>query len=319
MKEGEVINIPITSNLKSLAVIPYVLDKETNYPLVFFYNIMGYETKVEVGNANANLVVASSTNAKAHYRLNPANANTKDWTWTMIDRTVTRAAGDQNELLSISSTERSNDEFIVTLKSNKSLSGLAKDALFKEHAIAALQGTNKETSEVITSDYVKVSSKDLKDFSIITGYDLATDQIFELPRAGEQALSSYESRPADVKMVYTESLDLNTLVKTWAKEVQGPTNIPSMVDDMVDEGELTYEFTLPSKYELGGNKTNQQEFVTLDGSVLKVNTEKWPNGTGAIGTTPIVEVATIINGKIITTGVLKVAIVKEDAVENQIT
>lgn len=315
MEEGQVVYIPITSNLKSLAVIPYVLDKETNYPLVFFYNIMGYETKVEVGNANANLVVASSTNAKAHYRLNPANANTKDWTWTMIDRTVTRAAGDQNELLSISSTERSNDEFIVTLKSNKSLSGLAKDALFKEHAIAALQGTNKETSEVITSDYVKVSSKDLKDFSIITGYDLATDQIFELPRAGEQALSSYESRPADVKMVYTESLDLNTLVKTWAKEVQGPTNIPSMVDDMVDEGELTYEFTLPSKYELGGNKTNQQEFVTLDGSVLKVNTEKWPNGTGAIGTTPIVEVATIINGKIITTGVLKVAIVKEDAVE----
>ncbi|EDV00633.1 DUF4988 domain-containing protein [Phocaeicola coprocola DSM 17136] len=311
MEEGQVINIPITSNLKSLAVIPYVLDKETNYPLVFFYNIMGYETKAEVGNANAKLVVASSTNAKAHYRLNPANANTKEWDWTMIDRTVTRAAGDENELLSIVSTERDNDEFIVSLKSNKSLDDLANEALFKEHAIAALQGTNKETAEVMTSDYIKVSSKDLKEFSIITGYDLVQNEVFELPRAGEQELDSYKDREADAQFIYTESIDLNTLIKTWAKEVQGPTNIPTMVDDMVAEGELTYQFSLPAEYKLGDNETNQQDFVTLEGSILKVNTEKWPNGTGAIGTTPIVEIVAVVNNKIVATGVIKVAVVKE--------
>lgn len=106
MAEGEVISIPITSDLKSLAVIPYALDKETNYPLVFFYNIMGYTADFTEGNAAVDLSVATSTNAKAHYRVNPANANVQDWTWNMIDRVVTRAEGDKNELLSVIGTEK---------------------------------------------------------------------------------------------------------------------------------------------------------------------------------------------------------------------
>ena len=321
MAEGEVISIPITSDLKSLAVIPYQLDKETNYPLVFFYNIMGYTSDFEDGNASVDISVAASTNAQAHYRLNPANANTQDWTWSMIDRVVTRAEGDQNELLSVVSTEKQNDELIVTLASNKSLEDLNEGQdfngnYFKEHAIAALQGTNKETSEVITSDYIKVSSKDLKDFSIITGYDMATEEVFELPKAGEEDTDEFKNNHnADAQLIYTESLDLEPLVQTWAKEVVSPTNIPAMVDDMVDEGVLTYEFILPATYELGANKTNQQDFVTLEGSVLKVNAEKYPNGTAAIGTTPVVWVRAIINNKTIATGVMKVAVVKEASVE----
>lgn len=311
MEEDQVIYIPITSNLKSLAAIPYVLDDETKYPMVFFYSIMG----LDVEGGSSELTFAASTDAKAHYRLNPANANTQDWDWTMIDRTVvTRAAGDQNSLLSIKSTVRENDEFIVTLESNKSLEDL-KTENYKVHAIAALQGTNKETAEVMTSDYVKVSSKDLTKFSIITGYNLATDKYFALPKVG-QALEdpSFEKKEADVKMLYTESLDLNTVVKTWAEEVQ-LTSLPAMLDDMLDKGELTYEFKLPEVYKIGTNETNQQDFVTLDGSILKVDSEKWPNGTGAIGTTPIVEVYAIVNGKLITTGVLKVAIVEKEVVE----
>lgn len=315
MEEDQVIYIPITSNLKSLAAIPYVLDDETKYPMVFFYSIMG----LDVEGGSSELTFAASTDAKAHYRLNPANANTQDWDWTMIDRTVvTRAAGDQNSLLSIKSTVRENDEFIVTLESNKSLEDL-KTENYKVHAIAALQGTNKETAEVMTSDYVKVSSKDLTKFSIITGYNLATDtdpiEYFALPKVG-QALEdpSFEEKEADVKMLYTESLDLNTVVKTWAEEVQ-LTSLPAMLDDMLDKGELTYEFKLPEVYKIGTNETNQQDFVTLDGSILKVDSEKWPNGTGAIGTTPIVEVYAIVNGKLITTGVLKVAIVEKEVVE----
>lgn len=316
----EAIRIDITSDLKSLAVIPYVLDKETNYPLAFFYNIMGSDVtfgdiaKGE-GNANVNISVATSTNAKAHYRLNPANANTQDWTWSMIDRVVARAAGDNNELLTVANTEKKDGELIVTLKSNKSLEGLADEALFKEHAIAALQGTNKDTKEVITSDYIKVSSKDLKLFSIITGYDQVTGDVFKLPLAGEEVNPSYESRIPDFKFVYTESLDLNPLIKTWAEEVVSAANIPAMVDDMVDAGELKYEFTLPAEYKLGGNQTNQQDFVSLEGSVLKVNANKYPNGTGAIGGTPIVWVRALVNNKTIATAVIKVVILKEDQSE----
>lgn len=326
MAEGEVISIPITSDLKSLAVIPYALDKETNYPLVFFYNIMGYTADFTEGNAAVDLSVATSTNAKAHYRVNPANANVQDWTWNMIDRVVTRAEGDKNELLSVIGTEKVNDELIVTLKSNQSLEDLKEGTYFngdsfKEHAIAALQGTNKETAEVITSDYVKVTSKDLKDFSIITGYDAENEEVFELMKAGDEDFKKdeFESRQPDMKMVYNGSLDLSTLVKTWAKELTGmlntPTHVPVMVDDMVNEGELTYEFTLPAEYLKGANKTNQQDFVTLDGSVLKVNSAKYPNGRSTIGTTPIVWIRAIVNGKTIASGVMKIIITDEEAVE----
>lgn len=325
MEEGQVIYIPITSNLKSLAVIPYILDEDTKYPMAFFYNIMGYETKAEVGDATAKYVVASNTNAKVHYRLNPANANTQDWEWSMIDRTIatvspaeaTRAAGDKSELLSIKSTTRENDEFIVTLKSNKSLEDLRNDIL-EEHAIAALQGTNKKTAEVMTSDYVKVSSADLKNFTVITGHD--DMKVFELPTVYDlyEDVNSIKGRTPDTRMLYTGSLDLNTIVRTEATDLRND-NIspitPTLVEDLVDEGELTYEYSLPKEFLLGNNQTNQQDFVTLDGSILKVNTEKWPNGTGAIGTTPIVEVYALVNGKVIASGVLKVAIVEKDAVD----
>lgn len=325
MEKDQVIYIPITSNLKSLAVIPYILDEDTKYPMAFFYNIMGYETKAEVGDATAKYVVASSTNAKVHYRLNPANANTQDWEWSMIDRTIatvspaeaTRAAGDKSELLSIKSTTRENDEFIVTLKSNKSLEDLRNDIL-EEHAIAALQGTNKKTAEVMTSDYVKVSSADLKNFTVITGHD--DMKVFELPTVYDlyEDVNSIKGRTPDTRMLYTGSLDLNTIVRTEATDLRND-NIspitPTLVEDLVDEGELTYEYSLPKEFLLGNNQTNQQDFVTLDGSILKVNTEKWPNGTGAIGTTPIVEVYALVNGKVIASGVLKVAIVEKDAVD----
>lgn len=302
MEEGQVIAIPITSDLKSLAVIPYVLDSKTNLPLVYFYNIMGYESKVEVGNVTADRTVASSTKAKAHFRLNPANADVKAWDWNMINRTVqVRAAGDANDLLSIASYERSNDELIVSLKSNKSLADL--DQFTNERAIAALQGVNKETNEVITSDYLRVDSKDLYNFSIISTRSLK-------PNKYATTIEGLDDKE-DLEMVYTESIDLKDYVKTWAEDINPGINPITCIEDIVDEGELTYEFILPETYNKGGNQTNQQKFVTLEGSVLKVNTKDWPNGTGAIGTTPIVEVVAVVNNKVVSAAIIRVSIVEK--------
>ena len=302
MEEGQVIAIPITSDLKSLAVIPYVWDKEMDLPLVYFYNIMGYESKVEVGNITADRTVASSTKAKAHFRLNPANADVKAWDWSMINRTVeVRAAGDANDLLSIASYERSNDELIVSLKSNKSLADL--DQFTNERAIAALQGVNKETSEVITSDYLRVDSENLYNFSIISTRSLK-------PNKYATTIEGLDDKE-DLEMVYTESIDLKDYVKTWAEDINPGINPITCIEDIVDEGELTYEFILPETYNKGENQTNQQKFVTLEGSVLKVNTKDWPNGTGAIGTTPIVEVVAVVNNKVVSAAVIRVSIVEK--------
>lgn len=312
MEEGQVIAIPITSDLKSLAVIPYVWDKEMSLPVASFYNVMGYNTKAEVGSATAERVVASSTKAKAHFRLNPANADVKAWDWSMINRTVeVRAAGDANDLLSIASYERSNDELIVSLKSNKSLDETL-NPFVNERAIAALQGVNKETNEVITSDYLKVTCEDLTKFSIINPTYLP---IKTVQYARETADLKKEN---DLQMIYTDSIDLSEYVATWAEEVYSNIKPVTLLDEILDEGEVTYQYIRPAKYTIGSNNTNQQEFVTLEGSVLKVNTEKWPNLTGAIGGTPIVEVVAVVNDKIINTAIIRVAIVEEAAVKKPV-
>lgn len=302
MGKDETIAINITADLKSLAAIPYVWDKEMDLPVVSFYNIYVPERKV----------VATSTNAKAHFRLNPANADVKAWDWSMINRTVqVRAAGDMSDLLSIANTEKSGDELIVTLKSNKSLADL--DQFLNERAIAALQGTNKETAEVITSDYIKVESADLTEFSIVNST--------YLPKiVDEYALTAEEAKTseADIQMVYTESLDLNDFVATWAKEINTEINRIATVEGITDEGELTYQFSLPEEFLLGDNETNQQKFVALDGSILKVNSDNYPNGTGAIGGTPIVVVRALVNNYCIATAIIKVEIVKEGQVEKPV-
>lgn len=135
MQEGEVLVIETWGELKSLAVIPYAIDKETSMPVVSFYNI------VKDGD------VLESTDATAHFRLNPNNANIEGWEWSIIDRkVVTRAEGDNvNDLLAISEVSRGDGEMIVSLKSKKSIADLNAD----EIAIFALNGTN--TAMVTTS------------------------------------------------------------------------------------------------------------------------------------------------------------------------
>lgn len=300
MEDGEIISIPITSNLKSLAAIPYVWDKEMDLPVAGFYNIMSKAGEV-----------ATSTKAKAHFRLNPANADVKAWEWSMINRVVeVRAAGDQNDLLTIVSSERSDDdELIVTLKSNKSLSDL--NPFVNERAIAALQGVNKETGEKITSDYIKIECEDLTDFSIVNPNVLPLKTVeYAVTVDGLKAEN-------DIQMVYTESVDLNEWVATWAKELNTSILPIAILDDIVDEGELTYEFVAPDSYLGNDGITNQQDFVVVENGVVSVNNQKYPNGEAAIGRTPIVEVIAKVNGKVIASAYIRLSITREAQVPQE--
>lgn len=326
MKEGEVFVIDITSALKSLAVIPYVIDRESGLPVASFYNIMGYtpsdEFPVEYG-------VATSADAQIHYRLNPSNANVNEWNWSMIDRIAvinnTRADGDQNELLTIKeysySHDGSNGELTVTLRSNKSLADLSgtqtATGYAQEIAIAALQATNKkQTNAIITSDYVKVSCRDLSKFSIINPSELPINYDNAYAKVDEDFKDEM-----DLHMAYTGSLNLNEWVATLSDELTAEReNIegiaPSFVllEDLLNEGEVTYKFTLPEKYmSEGDNTTNQQDFVTLsEDGVLSVDKTKYPNGTAAIGRTPIVSVYAMVNGKVVASAWIRVVITREE-------
>lgn len=284
MQEGEVVLIETWGELKSLAVIPYVIDKETSMPVVSFYNIMKDGTVLE------------STDAIAHFRLNPNNANIKDWEWSIIDRkAVTRAEGDNvNDLLNISDITRADGEMIVSLKSKKSISDLNAD----EIAIFALNGTNTANGNNIASDYAKVTSEDLTNFSIINPTEEVPEFVFDA--ANEYPTDIDDIKETDANLVYTESIDLKTLVWTWAKDAPNTTLESLNIDG------LTYEFSKPEEY-LGSDKTtNQQEFVNLDGSVVTVNNY----ATAAIGRTPIFLAKALVNGTVVATGYIKLDIVE---------
>ena len=285
MQEGEVLVIETWGELKSLAVIPYAIDKETSMPVVSFYNI------VKDGD------VLESTDATAHFRLNPNNAKIEGWEWSIIDRkVVTRAEGDNvNDLLAISKVFRGDGEMIVSLKSKKSIADLNAD----EIAIFALNGTNTANGNNIASDYAKVTSKDLKNFAIINPTE-APEFIFDA--ANEYPTDVKNIKETDANLVYTESIDLKTLVWTWAKDALAPN---ATLENLNIDG-LTYEFSKPEEYLGSDGTTNQQEFVNLDGSIVTVNDYT----TAAIGRTPIFLAKALVNGTVVATGYIKLDIVE---------
>lgn len=293
MQEGEVLVIETWGELKSLAVIPYTIDKESGLPVVSFYNI------VKDGD------VLESTDATAHFRLNPNNANIEGWEWSIIDRkAVVRAEGDNvNDLLAINEYYRADGEMVVSLKSKKSIADLNKD----EIAIFALNGTNTANGNNIASDYAKVTSKDLKDFAIINPTE-APEFVFD---AANQYPTTIEDIDAttDADLVYTESIDLNTLVWTWAKDALAPN---TTLENLNIDG-LTYEFSKPEEYLGSDETTNQQEFVNLDGSIVTVNDYT----TAAIGRTPIFLAKALVNGTVVATGYIKLDIVESAPAEDK--
>lgn len=293
--EGEVLVIETWGELKSLAVIPYVIDKETSMPVVSFYNI------VKDGD------VLESTDATAHFRLNPNNANIKVWEWSIIDRkVVTRAEGDNvNDLLAISEVSRGDGEMIVSLKSKKSIADLNAD----EIAIFALNGTNTANGNNIASDYAKVTSEDLTNFAIVNaslGHEYAFTNPYPTEKPAEPAEDPKTAR-LDAQLVYSdpEGIDLKDLVWTWAKDLNAGTSVGVTLEDLNIDG-LTYEFSKPEKYLGSDGTTNQQEFVNLDGSIVTVNDYT----TAAIGRTPIFLVKALVNGTVVATGYIKLEIVK---------
>lgn len=292
MQEGEVVLIETWGELKSLAVIPYVIDKETSMPVVSFYNIMKDGTVLE------------STDATAHFRLNPNNANIKDWEWSIIDRkAVTRAEGDNvNDLLNISDITRADGEMIVSLKSKKSISDLNED----EIAIFALNGTNTANGNNIASDYAKVTSEDLTDFAIVNeSMPREFVTIYVYPTTKPNVLTDRN----DAELVYTGSIDLNTLAWTWVKDIDSFHDV--MLEDLDIDG-LTYEFSKPEEYLGSDGVTNQQDFVELSGSIVTVKN----NATAAIGRTPIFLAKALVNGTVVATGYIKLDIVESAPAED---
>lgn len=291
---GQNIEIEMYAELKSLAVIPEVIDEESKLPVVNFYNLM------------KDGKVVGSTNAVARYRLNPSNANVSEdlMAWSLIDRvastTGSRAVGDNtNSLISIYGTpERKADELYVTMQSNKTWESVGGDM-----PIVALKATNKYNEEEIVSDYLTVGIENLNRFSIVNL--IPTDTVFDATRSPMFKLRANRPDPddfSDFQLNADQSLDLNEIVNTLAEELNVTT-----LEYLKVKG-LTYRFSKPDKYTPHGDNTNQQEFIVLDeNGVVTPNMEKF--GQGVIGRTPIIYVEAVVNDVTLAAGYLKISIV----------
>ena len=294
--ENKMVTIKLYDKLVSLALIPDVISTQLGMPVIDFYSIKKKNDKND-------WVLVQANTAKATYRLNPSNADVKDVTWKFINRTVqTRAAGDYSNLLEIiGEPEIGTGTRTFEVRANGLLSEMLGN---NQEAIVALEATVPYlNNQQIVSNYAAVKQVDLKDFGILikNQYDpeVATipyyeDNIDDVPL-------TYE---ATYDLVYTESVDLNTLVETWEKtELEGN----------IENYGFTPTYTFSEVKYLGSDgQTDQNEFVTLTDGVVAVDREFLPNsGRAAIGRTPVFKVESSVNGQVIATGFIKIEIVAE--------
>lgn len=280
----EPVQIQLFGALQSLAFVPSIIESELGMGAIDFYSIWD----------NAGVVL--SNNAKATYRLNPNNAKVSDIQWSFIDRSVTtRVAGDATDLLGIEGEPVSDNlgglTFDVVLKDGDKLDALNKA---NKEAIVALRASNGESE--IVSDYAVVKKTDLKDFAIID--KIAWDEEGDVEKYSTTEPAN-NANVFDATLLYTGELDLLTLVETYEE-----TELQDLLSTIGVEPE--YVFSKPATY-LGSDETNQQVFVTLDGSTVKVSDEY---GSAAINRTPIFKVSSQVAGREIASCYIKVKITK---------
>lgn len=296
------IKIKLTDTLRSLAFVPEVIDQQTGLGRIDFYTLL----KKKKGSDEYDFVV--STNPTVTYRLNPQNADVKNVEWSFIDRVVkkSRVAGDNTDLVKIMKSEKDGKGGMnFTLQTLKNLDFVNND---NEHAIIALKATNKEDASEIVSNYSIVKAEELKEFGIAKvkdGEPVAKPTSFYPTKITAVTVNSAN----DAELVYDKELDLAPIVMAWAEEID-----KSLVAAGVAENEISYVYSNDFEFLGNDNETNQNQFISLEGSVVKVNKEWLAQGTAAVGRTPVVKVVAKVKGTTMATGFIKINIVRESTV-----
>lgn len=295
------IKIKLTDTLRSLAFVPEVIDQQTGLGRIDFYTLL----KKKKGSNEYDFVV--STNPTVTYRLNPQNADVKNVEWNFINRVVkSRVAGDNTDLVKIMKSEKDGKGGMnFTLQTLKNLDFVNND---NEHAIIALKATNKEDASEIVSNYSIVKAQELREFGIAKvkdGEPIAEPTSFYPTKITAVTVNSAN----DAELVYDKELDLAPIVMAWAKEID-----KSLVAAGVAEDEISYVYSKNDEFLGEDGKTNQNKFISLDGSVVKVDNEWLAQGTAAVGRTPVVKVVAKVKGITMATGFIKINIVRESTV-----
>ena len=300
--EGNVTSYSIKTEvpLASLAFVPEVM--QDGLGVIDFYSL--YTPNDEP----AKREYLATNQPIVTYRLNPNNADTRNWDWSFINRSVVMRAidGDENTLVSIIGEPTipgdGSIEFQITADDDvlKAVAEEGKEALT---ALVATSTIESENQREIVSDYSLVKSTDLYEYGIaneetvkiekdgsFTWVEGTSDLFTECPSNATVNNFDFPAPQEDltegdkeVNLIYGESIDLKDYVELWETNVN---------DAVVDLGFVPeYSFRILKDY-IAPDKTNQGDFISLteDGIVTTTALQ------GAVGRKPIVIVTASYNG-----------------------
>ncbi|MDE5647847.1 MAG: hypothetical protein K2I57_08525, partial [Muribaculaceae bacterium] len=309
---GDVV-IDLGVNVGSIAFVPSVMSSAVAYPTTDdpFYHVATYldEAKYTADKSFIPQTGFDKSNIiDLVYRVNPDNAFVaENANYSFINRVVTsRAAGDKKTLLNYVSGKAEKGE--ISLKASINASALTSKS--GEENIAALSMWNGQANTV--SDYIEVSSTAVTPILVDS---IATTKTTTTPKtavtkglyartkaivANGETSDFIQSFVPLTATDYATTLVYNSEVGVNLKDIPGLfVANKGFLKELGFVGQ-SYKFSLPKEYRSDDTqKTNQQDFVTLDGTVLKVNTANLTGAlTQAIGRTPVVRIdAFLTNNK----------------------
>ena len=292
----EMVTSVVGEELASLTFIPQVfIDGVEGLTYgSFSYNALTLEDKDsedEIAVADTVTTVVTPT-IYAQYHVSPSTAKLDDVKFAFdiqndLEYIKTRAAASKDFAM-----EAAFEEFkdgILTVKVD--ITGLPADSNLI--SVFALQATADTVT--VTSDYATLAHQDIEDVEIAYAtkednhYRRAIIGINEDDEEAAVTVAAWaDEENCDTTLVYTEELDLATIVAAHKLGEQACSNTAA---DLKSLG-LEWKYEVVKNYEIGTPATPQDEFVSLNGSVIKAKVYE-TEGRAAIGRTPIIRVSLV--------------------------
>lgn len=301
--------ISIGEAVGSIEFIPSVMSSALAYPTTD--NQFLYTTKFlseEKYNPTTKRFITQQTLNKSNtvgfeYRINPSNAYVYEFAQAeFINRAVTsRAADDKGDLLNIVTTEvkegeNTNTKYFDCANGELTTVATLNGSALIGNDIVSFQLKNGQENWS-TSDYVAITAKPI-DVLLADSVKTVKDNAYRSFYDRYFAITDKESDAfvkqcvdfnwtENAELVYNDEkgLDLSTLVGlySWGES--------DWISNLGFTG-MSYKFSLPEEYLANdAQNTNQQWFVSLNGSVLSINKKNLTGSyTQAIGRTPVVRV-----------------------------
>ena len=319
------IELTLGEALASVAFLPEKISQDLPYPTTTeeFLHVKDYFDEGFYNTTTKDFIAQGldkSNVVDMLYRLNPTGAYVgEDTSLGFVNRAVSRATGDKNDLLTIYKSEIAEGE--VTAKA------LVNATKLQDNALAALQVFSGQ--ETVTSDFVHITSTPIDAIVADSAKTIPGSAAVEFyPRTkaivggnGESSdfIKNFVSLsdPVNFEMAYTSKLDLKEKVGLYSNDKN------QYLSKLGFYG-MEYAFSLPEEYLAADQQhTNQQWFVQLNDGVLSVNTDNLGETlTPAIGRTPVVRVdAFLVDNhgvkRMVGSSYIKIAITATDSVEKE--